>query len=106
MTTSGKNLARRRATKRLGLLVLGGVLVSVGGGVWLPAAAGEVPAFAPGMINHMQQMRRFNNADTGSQPTPSVIPRLSADPNPAGAVGTFQPNRTTFTSNNAFFKDL
>ncbi len=70
------------------------------------AAAQDVPAFAPGMINHMQQMKRFKDVDRGQQPTPPVIPRFSVDPDPTGAVGTFQPNGATFTVNNAFFQNL
>lgn len=70
------------------------------------ALAQDVPAFAPGMINHMQQMKRFKDVDHGQQPTPPVIPRFSVDPDPTGAVGTFQPNGATFTVNNAFFQNL
>jgi cytochrome c peroxidase len=70
------------------------------------AAAEDVPAFAPGMIGHMQQMERFRDADHGSQPTPPVIPRLSTDADPRGAIGTFQPNGATFTNNDAFFQNL
>jgi cytochrome c peroxidase len=64
------------------------------------------PAFALGMINHMQAMRRFPDLDRGSQPTPPVIPRFLATPDPTGALATFQPNGATFTFNNAFFQDL
>jgi hypothetical protein len=57
------------------------ILVCLGNGVSQLAiaqqagAGGEdaVPAFAPGMINHMQAMRRFKDADQGGQPTPAVI---------------------------------
>jgi hypothetical protein len=65
------------------------------------AYADERPAFAPGMINHMQQMRRFKDHDKGSQPTPPVIPRFEMRSDPTGAVATFQPNGATLTSNNA-----
>ena len=58
------------------------------------------------MINHMQQMKRFKDVDRGQQPTPPVIPRFSIDPDPTGAVATFQPNGATFTFNNAFFQNL
>jgi cytochrome c peroxidase len=71
-----------------------------------PAAAQDVPAFAPGMIDHMQQMRRFPDVDQGSQPTPPVIPRFSLDRDPTGAVATYQHNGATFTFNNAFFQNL
>jgi len=70
------------------------------------AAAQNAPAFAPGMISHMQRMEQFKDADRGSQPTPPVIPRSSFDVDPSGAVSTFQPNGATFTFNNAFFQNL
>ena len=81
-------------------------LACLGCGTPQLAAAQDVPAFAPGMINHMQQMKRFKDVDRGQQPTPPVISRLSTDPDPSGAVGTFQPNGATFTANNAFFQNL
>jgi hypothetical protein len=65
-----------------------------------------VPAFAPGMINHMQQMRRFPDPDQGAQPTPPVIPRYLPTLDPTGILATFQPNGATFTANNAFFANL
>jgi cytochrome c peroxidase len=105
--TSSRNIpAKHRATRTLGPFVLGVALASVWGGTPQRAEAGEIPAFAPGMIHHMQQMRRFNDADTGSQRTPPVIPRFDAAQDPAGTVATFQPKGATFTVNNAFFKDL
>jgi hypothetical protein len=64
------------------------------------------PAFAPGMINHMQSMRRFPDPDRGAQPTPPLIPRFEQDIDPAGALATFQPGGATFTFNNAFFQNL
>lgn len=70
------------------------------------AAAQDMPAFAPGMIGHMQQMEQFKDVDQGSQPTPPVIPRFSTASDPSGAIGTFQPNGATFTNNNAFFQNL
>src|SRR5947209_8512303 len=66
----------------------------------------DVPAFAPGMINHMQAMRRFKDPDRGGQPTPNVIPKSERDDDPSGAIATFQPGGATFTANNAFFQDL
>ena len=94
------------AIKTVGLFILGVALASMWDGTLRMAGAEEAPAFAPGMIRHMQQMRRFKDPKPGSQSTPFVIPRLSASPDPAGAVATFQPNGATFTANNAFFKDL
>jgi hypothetical protein len=66
----------------------------------------EVPAFAPGMIDHMQKMRRFKDTDHGPQGTPAVIPRSSTDRNASGEISTFQPGGATITANNAFFQDL
>jgi len=65
-----------------------------------------MPAFAPGMIKHMQAMRRFRDPDQGAQPTPPVIQRFNLDRDPAGAVATFQPGGATFTFNNAFFQNI
>ncbi|HEY1544053.1 MAG TPA: hypothetical protein VGG01_16735 [Xanthobacteraceae bacterium] len=70
------------------------------------ANTASLPAFAPGMIQHMQSMRRFPDPDRGAQPTPPVIPRFSLDGDAAGAVATFQPGGATFTFNNAFFQNL
>src|SRR4051812_20975881 len=66
----------------------------------------EVPAFAPGMIDHMQKMRRFKDKDHGPQSTPVVIPRMSTDRNASGEIATFQPGSATITANNAFFQDI
>src|SRR5579864_2200127 len=90
----------------LKIFVLGVALIFLGCGAPQVTAAQDVPAFAPGMINHMQQMKRFKDVDRGPQPTPPVIPRFSVDSDPTGAVATFQPNGATFTFNNAFFQNL
>jgi cytochrome c peroxidase len=66
----------------------------------------DVPAFAPGMINHMQAMRRFTDPDQSVQSAPIVIPRFEPDPDASGAIATFQPGGATFTANNAFFQNL
>jgi cytochrome c peroxidase len=73
-----------------------------------PAIAQDpgVPAFAPGMIRHMQAMRAFEDHDQGAQPTPNMISRFDLDPDPTGMIGTFQPGGATFTANNAFFQNL
>jgi cytochrome c peroxidase len=86
------------------------MVACIASGVAWPALAGSddtgVPAFAPGMINHMQAMRRFKDPDQGVQIAPPVIPRFEIDRDPAGAVATFQPGGATFTFNNAFFQNL
>src|SRR5262245_19873676 len=66
----------------------------------------SVPAFAPAMIDHALKMRRYRDPDHSRQHTPPVIELFSTDRNSAGAIASFQPNGATFTSNNAFFKDL
>ena len=68
--------------------------------------AKEGPAFAPGMIAHMQAMRRFKDPDRGAQQTPPVIPRFEMDNDPSGGIATFQPGGATFPANNAFFQNL
>ena len=72
-----------------------------------PAAAGnDTPAFAPGMIAHLQAMRRFKDRDQGVQAAPQIIPRFELDEDQNGAVATFQPGGATFPANNAFFQNL
>jgi cytochrome c peroxidase len=90
----------------LKLFVIEVALACLGIGIPQFVAAQDIPTFAPGMINHMQKMRVFPDVDQGAQPTPSVIPRFSLDPDPSGAVSTFQPGSATFTFNNAFFQNL
>ena len=68
--------------------------------------ARSMPDFAPAMIDHMQKMRRYRDADHGVQSTPQVIDRFRVDIDPKGALASFQPNGATITSNNAFFKDM
>src|SRR5204863_1548143 len=60
-----------------------------------------------GAIAHAQKMRRlFPDSGGDAQPTPPVIPQLEIDPDPSGAIATFQPNGPTITAKNAFFQDL
>src|SRR5690242_10723093 len=86
------------------------MMACLAGAVSMPARAGNdatgTPAFAPGMIAHMQTMRRFKDRDHGVQATPPVIPRFEIDRDPAGAVATFQPDGATFTFNSPFFQNL
>src|SRR4029079_12165516 len=103
MTSSYSVSTNRHPIKALGLFVFATVLAAVWSGVLRFADAQERPAFAPAMIDHMQQMRRFKDPDKGVQPTPTVIPRFGTGRDPSGEVATFQPNGATFTFNNAFF---
>jgi cytochrome c peroxidase len=60
-----------------------------------------------GEIAHAQKMRRlFPDFGVGAEEAPPVIPKLQIDPDPAGAIATFQPNGPTTTTNNAFFQKL
>jgi cytochrome c peroxidase len=67
---------------------------------------GQKLDWAPGAISHAQQMRRFKDADQGSQPAPDEIPQFSVDPDPSGQIATFQPNGSTATGSNPFFQNL
>jgi cytochrome c peroxidase len=106
MSLRSNGATTRDTSSVLKVFALEVALACLGCGTPQFAAAQDVPAFAPGMINHMQQMKRFKDVDHGQQPTPPVIPRFSFDSDPTGAVATFQPNGATFTSNNAFFQNL
>jgi cytochrome c peroxidase len=103
---SSATVITRDTGRILKILALSAVLVGLACAAPHVAVAQNTPAFAPGMINHMQKMRQFPDADHGAQPTPPVIPRFSLDPDPSGAVSTFQPGGATFTFNNAFFENL
>jgi cytochrome c peroxidase len=67
---------------------------------------GQTQAWAPAAIAHAQKMRKFRDADRGSQPTPAIIPRFSVDDDPSGKIATFQPDGPTTTALNAFFQNL
>ena len=69
-------------------------------------ADAQFPAFAPGMIDHMQAMRRFKDPDQSVQQAPPIIPKFEMDSDPAGAIATFQPGGATFPANNPFFQNL
>ena len=60
-----------------------------------------------GAVAHAQKMRRlFPDVDGDPQTTPAVIPQLEIDPDPSGAIATFQPRGPMATSKNPFFQDL
>jgi cytochrome c peroxidase len=77
-----------------------------------PALAQDMPpdgfaAARAGAIAHAQKMRRlFPDVGGDTQATPAVIPQLQIDPDPSGAVATYQPNGPTATAKNAFFQNL
>jgi hypothetical protein len=60
-----------------------------------------------GAIAHAQKMRRlFPDSGADVQPTPPVIRQFEIDPDPSGAIETFQPNGPIITAKNAFFQNL
>ena len=97
-----------------GLAVSGLAFVALWAAVPRIACAQNAPNIDPAQstdwaaaaIVHAQGMRRFKDADRGSQPTPPIIPQLEVDEDPSGLVGTFQPGMATITANNAFFQNL
>jgi cytochrome c peroxidase len=60
-----------------------------------------------GAIAHAQKMRLlFPDIGGNTQATPPIIPQLEIDPDPSGAIATFQPIGPTVTATNAFFQNL
>jgi hypothetical protein len=52
-----------------------------------------------GAIAHVQKMRRlFPDIAGDAQEKPPVIPQLEIDPDPSGAIATFQPDGLTVTA--------
>jgi hypothetical protein len=77
----------------------------------LPQAAraddDNAAAATAGEIAHKQHMRLLFHDDAfGTQPTPPVIPQVELTVDPNGWLATFQPNGSTLTRNNAFFRNL
>jgi cytochrome c peroxidase len=104
----------RRAIKALRFSTVGAILACLVSSISQPTMAQSAgdqggedgPAFAPGMINHMQAMRQFKDPDHSVQLAPNIIPKYEIDRNASGAIATFQPDGRTFTANNAFFQNL
>jgi hypothetical protein len=60
-----------------------------------------------GAIAHAQKMQRlFPDIGGDMQATPPVIPELEIDPDPGGAIATYQPKGATVTAKNGFFQNL
>jgi hypothetical protein len=112
MNSHSKASLTSRIVKASNYFVLGFAFTCLAGDASQMAMAQMVPEatstrdFAPAMIDHMHKMRRYKDPDHGAQPTPRVIDRFSVDSNRKGVIASFQPNGATFTSNNAFFKDM
>ena len=110
-----KERQRKRFITATGMIsAISGMVACLVSNVSSPAIAQQAnidakpgfPAFAPGMIDHMQAMRRFKDSDRGAQQTPPVIPKFEMDNDAAGGIASFQPGGATFPANNAFFQDL
>ena len=72
-----------------------------------PGDPTQTHSWAPGAINHAQQMMRFKDVDHGSQPALGVIPTLSFDQDPSGTVATYPARRSDpKPESNAFFQNL
>lgn len=67
---------------------------------------GDDRSWAAGAIANAQKMRKFKDANIGSQPTPGIIPRFEQDGDPSGTIATIQPGGPTSTAFNAFFQNL
>ena len=63
-------------------------------------------AWQAGAIRHMQEMRRFLDADSGRQPTAAIIPQFEQHLDGSGRIATLQPGGPTQTSQNAFFENM
>jgi cytochrome c peroxidase len=63
-------------------------------------------AWQPGAIRHMQEMRRFIDADRGKQPTAPVIAQFEQHFDGPGRIATLQTGGPTQTSQSAFFANL
>jgi hypothetical protein len=88
-------------------------LLFLGAGILDPARAdgGVVdPATAAALAGETAFAQRmqilFPDPGNGVQPAPPVIPQMEINPDPSGAIATFQPNGPTITANNAFFQNL
>ncbi len=102
---------RRKSVRRFACVALGALLCAIAG---FASAAPKTAnsddvaehAWQKGAIDHAQKMRKFRDTDSGTQPTPPVIPQSEVDFDPSGSIATDQPNGATETSANAFFQDI
>jgi hypothetical protein len=51
----------------------------------------ETLDWVPGAIKHAQDMRKYQDADAGTQPTPGIIPAFELDDDPSGQIAAYQP---------------
>src|SRR5580692_3194022 len=66
---------------------------------------GQTLWWAPGAIQHAQNMRKYQDVDEGAQPTPGIIPKFELDADPSGQIATYQPGGPTVTADNPFFQN-
>jgi cytochrome c peroxidase len=67
---------------------------------------GSAAALAGATAHAQKMLKLFPDVGGSAQKTPPVIPQLEIDPDPGGAIASFQPNGSTITSQNAFFQSL
>jgi hypothetical protein len=102
------------ARNRLGTVLLRSTLTALALTTSLAAASDlalaqtdSAAATRAGAIEHAQKMRRlFPDFSKDTQATPPAIPELQIDPDPGGAIASFQPNGATRTADSAFFQVL
>jgi len=83
------------------------VFVVAGGNVFAPPSYADSDTdWIRGAIHALQRAKHDWDAEDTRQVTPPVIPAQKHDRDPAGMIGTLQPNGPTVTSTNAFFRDI
>jgi hypothetical protein len=73
-----------------------------------PARADDLSAAATaGEVAHLQKMGElFPQPPAAPQATLPFLPQYQTDSDDEGSIGTYQPNGTTVTPSNAFFRNL
>jgi cytochrome c peroxidase len=66
----------------------------------------ETLDWVPGATKHAQVMRKHQDVDEGTQPTPGIIPTFELDDDPSGQIATYQPGGPTVTADNPSFQNL
>ncbi len=90
-----------------GLVLIALLAGSFGQGAAQNISADGGAAARAGAIAHAQKMRKlFPDIDASAQVAPAIIPEFEIDPDPGGAIATFQPNGATITAKNGFFQNL
>jgi cytochrome c peroxidase len=101
----GRSTPRNKVLARLVLIAL--LAESFGQGAAQNKSSDGGAAARAGAIAHAEKMRGlFPDIGGDTQATPHFIPLLEINPDPSGAIATFQPNGLTVTAKSAFFQDL